>query len=231
MLRSGMPRKKFVGQRESAARLAGAALVTAAMLAAMLAAIPAGAQGLAGWKLRVDGSTAAVDPGKAPLVEFSGINGTFRARNGHAATYFNPANTASGNYSLKGTFNVLRTTSPVEYYGLIFGGSGLDGARQNYLYFMVAGNGSWLFKRRVGDDTEEIGGPAEHAAVKKLDGGKAVNALEVRVRADKIECLINGTVVHTAPKSGKTAKTDGIYGFRINHLLEIQVDGFAVSPL
>jgi len=25
------------------------------------------------------------------------------------------------------------------------------------------------------------------------------------------------------------AKTDGIYGIRINHLLEVQVDGFSVS--
>ena len=73
--------------------------------------------------------------------------------------------------------------------------------------------------------------PAPHDAVKKLDGGKATNALAVRVRADKIECVVNGTIVHTAPKSGKTAQTDGIYGFRINHLVEIQVDGFALSKM
>jgi hypothetical protein len=31
------------------------------------------------------------------------------------------------------------------------------------------------------------------------------------------------------PKSGATAKTDGIYGIRINHLLEVQMDGLRVS--
>jgi hypothetical protein len=40
---------------------------------------------------------------------------------------------------------------------------------------------------------------------------------------------VNGTVVHSTPKSGPTAKTDGIYGIRINHLLEVQIDGLTVT--
>ena len=47
--------------------------------------------------------------------------------------------------------------------------------------------------------------------------------------ADKIEFVVNGTVVDTIPKTGQTAKTDGIYGIRINHHIEVQVDGFALS--
>jgi len=53
----------------------------------------------------------------------------------------------------------------------------------------------------------------------------------VRVLADKVEYVVNGMVVHTSPKSGQTAKTDGVYGIRVNHLLEVQVDGFAFSKL
>ncbi len=68
------------------------------------------------------------------------------------------------------------------------------------------------------------------AAVKTSDAsGKSVNALEVRVAADKVDYVVNGTVVHTTPKTGATAKTDGLYGFRVNHQLEVQVEGFAVS--
>ena len=37
--------------------------------------------------------------------------------------------------------------------------------------------------------------------------------------------------VITAPKSGKAAKAAGIYGFRVNHMLDVQVDGLAVSKL
>ncbi len=61
------------------------------------------------------------------------------------------------------------------------------------------------------------------------DDGKSTNALEVRVGADKIDFAVNGTVVHTEPKSAATAKTDGIYGIRVNHLLEVQADELGVS--
>jgi len=65
--------------------------------------------------------------------------------------------------------------------------------------------------------------------VKKPDeSGKSVNDLEVRVGADKIEYAVNGTVVHTMPKTA-AVPTDGIYGVRVNHLLEVQVDGLGVS--
>ena len=47
--------------------------------------------------------------------------------------------------------------------------------------------------------------------------------------ADKIDYVVNGEVVHSTPKTGSTAKRDGIYGIRINHLLEVQVDGLAVT--
>ena len=52
---------------------------------------------------------------------------------------------------------------------------------------------------------------------------------EVRVGAQKVDFVVNGVVVHTEPKSGDLAKTDGIYGIRVNHLLEVQIDSFGVS--
>jgi len=69
-----------------------------------------------------------------------------------------------------------------------------------------------------------------NTAIKVPDGtGKSTNALEVRVGAEKIDYVVNGTVVQSTPKTGMTAKTDGTYGIRINHLLEVHVDGFAVT--
>jgi len=70
---------------------------------------------------------------------------------------------------------------------------------------------------------------ASNAVKKPDDSGKSTNALQVRVGADKIDFVVHGDVVHTEPKSGATAKTDGIYGIRVNHLLEVQVDGLTVS--
>jgi len=51
------------------------------------------------------------------------------------------------------------------------------------------------------------------------------------VTADKIDYVVNGTVVYSTPRSGQTAGTDGIYGIRINHRLEVQIDDFGVSKM
>jgi hypothetical protein len=183
-----------------------------------------------GWKMRVDRSTAATDPDAPGDIKFVTMGSGFHATNPQAAVYWNPANTASGDYTLKGTFTLMKPSGHNNYYGLVFGGSGLEGAQQSYLYFVVAQNGTWLIKRRDGDATSNVAPKTPNDAVKKPDaGGKSTNALEVRVGSDKIDFAVNGAVVHSEPKSGAMAKTDGIYGIRINHLLEVQVDGLAVS--
>src|SRR4029078_4204049 len=116
------------------------------------------------------------------------------------------------------------------YYGLVFGGSNLDGPQQEDLYFLVAQDGSWLVKHRAGDAATHAVARGANAAMKKPDAsGKSTNALEVRVAGDKIDYVVNGTVVNSTPKSGMTAKNDRIYGIRVNHLLEVQVDDLAVS--
>jgi hypothetical protein len=200
------------------------------LLAAVLATAPAFAQAPKGWKLRSDHSADASDPDAPGANKFTVSGSGFHAINPMAAIYWNPANTATGDYTLKGTFKLIKSTGYDEYYGLIFGGSGLEGATQSYLYFMVTDDGTYLIKRREGSSTQGVSPKTANAAVKKPDaGGMATNALEVRVKGDKIEFVINGTVVTTLPKTGAAAKTDGIYGIRINHQLDVQIDGFAVS--
>ena len=198
---------------------------------AVLAAVPLLAQAPKGWMLRIDRSMSAADPDAAGAIKFMAMGSGFHAINPQAAVYWNPANTVTGNYTLKGTFTLIKTTGYNEYYGLVFGGSNLEGPGQNYLYFMVSDDGTWLVKRRNGNtSTQSVSEKTTNAAVKKPDAsGKCTNALEVRVMADKIEFAVNGTVVNTMPKTGPAAKTDGIYGLRVNHLLEVQVDGFALS--
>lgn len=200
---------------------------------ALVAAVPLVAQAPKGWLVRSDRSSSPSDPDAAGTIKFVTMGSGFHATNPQAAVFWNPANTISGNYSLKGTFTLMKPSGHVNYYGLIFGGSGLEGPNQNYLYFMVAQDGTWLVKRREGDaGTKEVSDKSPSDAVKKPDaGGKSTNALEVRVTGDTIDYFVNGTKVHTTPKSGLTAKTDGIYGIRVNHLLEVHIDGFSASKL
>jgi hypothetical protein len=199
----------------------------------LLTVAPLNAQAPKGWKLRVDRSMSASDPDAAGDIKFVEVGSGFHATNPKAAVYWNPANTAIGNYTLKGTFKLVRTGGHSEYYGLLFGGSGLDGPAQSYTYFMVEQDGTWLIKSRNGSSTAQVassGSPSD--AVKKADAsGTSTNALEVRVMPDKVEFVVNGKVVNTTPKSGQAVKTDGIYGIRINHMLEVQVDGFGVSKM
>jgi hypothetical protein len=197
---------------------------------ALAAIVPLAAQAPQGWKMRVDRSTAAADPDAPGDIKFVAMGAGFHATNPVAAVYWLPANTASSTYTLKGTFTLMKPSGHTNYYGLVFGGSGLEGAQQSYIYFVVAQNGTWLIKRRDGEATSNVSPKTPSDVVKKPDDtGKSTNTLEVRVGADKVDFVVNGQVVHSEAKTGALAKTDGIYGIRINHLLEVQVDGFGVS--
>jgi hypothetical protein len=196
----------------------------------LITTIPLTAQAPKGWLVRADRSTSASDPDAAGAVKFSMQGAGYHAVTPQAAVFWNPANTATGNYTLKGTFTLVKPSDHTNYYGLVFGGSDLEGPKQAYLYFMVAQDGSWLIKQRLGDVKTNDIGRGQHKSVQTPGAnGMSTNALEVRVLPDKIDYAVNGAVVHSTPKTGATAKTDGLYGFRSNHRLEVRVEGLAVS--
>jgi hypothetical protein len=172
-------------------------------------------------QMRVDRSTSAADPDDVPEVTISNAANGFQVNTGPAAVLWDGTNTASGEYTLSGRFTLLEPSDHVNYYGLVFGGNELEGGGQNYLYFLVAQNGSYIVKHRAGDETtHDVVARTEHAAVTQPDAnGRSVNDLEVRVGADDVNFVVNGQVVHTAPKQGMVARTDGIWGVRINHRL------------
>jgi hypothetical protein len=194
-----------------------------------LALAPLAAQSTTGWKVRADRSTSATDPDGAGKIQFMAMGKGFHAVNPQAAVYWNPANTAKGAYTVKGTFTLNEPSGHNNYYGLVFGGSNLEGPDQAYLYFLIAQDGSYLVKRRVGDaKTDNVVAKTPHAAIKKPEAnGKSTNVLEVRVLADKVDYVVNGTVVGSSPKAGLT--TDGIWGIRVNHLLNVMIDDIGVT--
>ena len=196
-----------------------------ALVACLVA--PLSAQAPAGMKMRVDRSSDASDPDNTPDVKVATVGKGFRVTGGPAVVLWSPTNAASGNFSLKGTFTLMKPSSHNNYYGLVFGGSALEGAAQAYTYFTVAQNGSFLIKQRNGDQTPTVS-RGQNAAVKvPVANGTSVNTLEVRVAGDTITYLVNDQTVHTMPKG--TMKTDGLVGVRINHVLDVQVDGFALG--
>jgi hypothetical protein len=174
--------------------------------------------------MRVDRSQSAQDPDDRPDLSFKTAGQGFQVKGGPAGTFWDARNNAAGSYTLKATFNLNQPSSHTNYYGLVFGAGQLEGAGQTYAYFVVAQDGSYLIRHRSGDRVKDVA-RAPHDAVKRPDGsGRSSNTLEVRVSPQGVSYVVNGTVVHSAPKA--TFVTDGIVGFRVNHQLDVAVEGF-----
>jgi len=199
-------------------------LLTAATLAL---AVSVAAQSPQGWKVRVDHSQNAQDPDNAPNLIFKPMGKGLHVKGGPAGTFWN-GTMASGSYTLKATFNLQEPSNHTNYYGLVFGGSTLEAPTQAYVYFVVAQNGTFLVRQRQGEAVTDVVNRQANAAVRRPGAnGQSSNALEVRVSGDTVSYVVNGTVVHSGPKGG--LKTDGLVGVRVNHVLDVQFEGFEVG--
>ena len=190
---------------------------------------------VAGWSGRID-PRPAKQGRKLSETLFVGMAGGIHVTAGPAAIYWNPANTMTGNYSVKATFNQTKASTHPEGYGLLVAGKNLDSANQSYFYFLVRQDGKFLLNHRADDSTvHKIVDWTENPAVKAIDAsGKASNALSVSFDATQVRFLVNGTEVHAIPRStldggSGHSGTSGIAGIRVNHNLDVHIDGFAAT--
>lgn len=203
-------------------------IILLALIALLVA--PLSAQAPDGWRVRVDQSQNAQDPDDTPNLKVVAVGNGMRVTGGPAGTFWNPAHAAKGDFTVKANFTLMEPSSHPNYYGLIFGGNAIDGPNQAYVYFLVAQDGTYIIRRRTGATVSDVKSDTPHSAIRRPDtAGRSVNALEVRVAGNTISYVVNGTVVHTTPKAGATAVTDGLVGVRVNHVLDVQVDGFERS--
>jgi hypothetical protein len=165
---------------------------------------------------------------------------TFRVTTGPAVAYWNPANKATGDYTVKATFTepkYMNLNNHPHPYGIFIAGNDLGSASQSYLYCAAYGNGRFIV-RGFGPGPFQMNGFAgdENAAVHRAPGvGQPVTQeIALSVKGGRVECAINGTVVAGYDKAalvteGKLKSTDGIYGLRFAHNTEVNVTGFGVS--
>jgi hypothetical protein len=188
---------------------------------AFMVALPLAIQAQDGLSMRVDQSQNASDPDDVPEVTITPVGENFRVSTGPAVIVWDEAQTASGEYTLSARFTLEEPSSHNNYYGLFYGGSALEGESQNYLYFLIGQNGSYIVKHRANNEVvHDVQARTPHDAIATPGAdGTSVNELTVRVGAEQTEFVVNGTVVFTAPKSGMAARSDGIYGVRINHVI------------
>jgi hypothetical protein len=227
----------------SALTMAAAMLVAGAQTANAQAetarAVAGGGISVSGWTGKIDANEAAQGQvlNNAKLAaEGDGL----RVTTGPAVAYWNPANTASGDYTVKATFTEPEYMSINDHphpYGVFIGGNDMGTDEQSYLYCAAYGNGNFIV-RGFGPAPFQVNGRRgeANAAVNKAAGkGQPVTQeIALSVKGDKVECAINGTVVGSYDKAdvlgaGKLKSTDGVYGIRFAHNTDAVVKGFAVT--
>ena len=202
-------------------------------------AIAGGGISVAGWIGKVDANAEKAGQ-TVNDAKFSQEGSAMHVTTGPAVTYWNPANQATGNYTVKATFQeskYMNLNNHPHPYGVVIAGNGMGTDKQSYLYCAAYGNGNFIV-RGFGPEPFQMNGRRgeENAAVHKAPGPGEPVAQEIAlsVKGDKVECAINGTVVAGYDKSavvapGKLASTDGVYGLRFAHNTEVTVTGFSVT--
>jgi hypothetical protein len=159
---------------------------------------------------------------------------------GPAITYWNPANQAAGNYTVKATFHEPKFQNLNNHphpYGIVIAGNDMGTPNQTYLYCAAQGNGVFLV-RGFGPAPFQMngrrGGQAPSVNRAAGVGSPVTQEIAVSVKADSVECSINGAVVATYPKAdlvgaGKLKSTDGVYGVRFAHNTEGTVTGLTMT--
>ncbi|MFN2563463.1 MAG: hypothetical protein ABR499_00455 [Gemmatimonadaceae bacterium] len=182
----------------------------------------------AGWQVRLDDKDATRYT--ANDVRFVPMGGGFHITSGPAAIYPG-ADLPNGEFVLEATFNQTQAPRHPEAYGLFFGGQNLDDSdKQEYVYFLVRGNGQFLINHRAGRDVHKIFDWTANAAIRKQnESGQASNQLTVRVGADSVRFLANGQQVAAISRQ-VISRPGGKAGLRVNHNLDLHVTSFRAVP-
>jgi hypothetical protein len=226
-------------------RFYNAAVAAAAMaiLPGMLLAQADANRAVAGGGITAPGWMGMVDHGSSDPISGSKLatmGDMLMVTTGPASTYWNPANKASGDYTVKATFTEPKfqnLNSHPHPYGLVIGGNDMGTPNATYLYCAVNGNGTFIV-RGFGPNAFQMNGQrggANEAIHKAAAKGESVTQdVAMSVKGDKVTCSINGKEVASYEKSavvgaGKLKSTDGVYGIRFAHNTEGSVSGLTMT--
>jgi hypothetical protein len=208
--------------------------------------IPGGGVLINGWMGKIDAAEAR----NAQVLTNSKLSmegSAMHVETGPATTYWNPANRATGTYTVKATFTepkYMNANSHPHPYGVMVAGNDLGTPQQSYLYCAAYGNGMFIVRGFGPSDDPTMDsvwqlnggrGGANDAVHKAAGPGQPVTQdIAVTVKADSIDCAINGIVVGTFPKAdvvqaGRLKSTDGVYGIRFSHNTDATVAGLTMT--
>jgi hypothetical protein len=216
--------------RKTVFTLAVGAMIAPVVLAAQdtTKAVAGGGQLAPGWQMRVDPRAGSGAPPK-----FVAMGSGWHATSGSRAIYWRAGDVAKGNYKVDATFTLSKAPAHAEAYGIIFAGKDLTTPKQNYMYFTLGGNGTYLIKHRAGDADSEIhtiqDWTASDAIAKADASGKSTDKLSVVVGPQKVQYLINGKEVYSMDRANIPGGADGIAGIRVSHNLDVHISEFKIT--
>src|ERR1700704_5180499 len=110
--------------------------------------IPGGGISVQGWTGKIDASSA--QQGRVLNdAKFAQEGSALHVTTGPATTYWNPANTASGDYTVKATFlepKFMALNSHPHSYGIFIGGHDLGTEQMSLVYCVAYGDGNALVR-------------------------------------------------------------------------------------
>ena len=131
--------------------------IAAALL--LLGSVPGSAQEesrkVSGGGVSIPGWTGKIDPNEQKQgrtindAKFAREADAIHVITGPAVTYWNPANQASGSYTVKATFNepkYMNLNTHPHPYGIVIAGNGNGDGPASYLYCAAYGNGNFIVR-------------------------------------------------------------------------------------
>lgn len=190
-----------------------------------------------GWNVRLDHSSEDVIVGSQPDssdIYFVNMTPGWHITTGPAGIFYHQGNTATGDHTVHTTLHYFNPEGRNrEGYGIFFGGSNLDNDSQSYLYFLLRNTGEYLIKSREGVETSVIQDWTAHDAIKVIgeEGEEASvkNGLIVKVEGDRMTFYVNEQELTSIEKGDWV--TDGLYGLRVNHSVNLHISDLGMVRL
>lgn len=189
-----------------------------------------------GWEVRLDHEMEEVVIGSKPDssdIYFVNMTPGWHITTGPAGIFYHPANTASGVFDIQSEiFFFDPGERNREGYGLFWGGMNLQGENQQYTYFLLRNTGEFLIKKRAGDQTEVIQNWTASDAIavyENTEESSVKNVLKILVGEHNITFEINGKEV--AKISASEIMSDGIFGLRVNHSVNLHISDLSLADL
>ncbi len=184
-----------------------------------------------GWKGRIDAAAAAKGL-SLNSSKFAASGKDLHLTVGPAAFYWKDGDKASGTYSVGATFKEAKPTGTHPHpYGLFIGGRDMETDTPTALYCIAYSNGTYLVRGFAAGKVVNVAPRAANDAVAKpaADGG-VTQTIAWNVKPGSATCTVNGQAVATvdgATLAGQGfTSTDGVYGIRVSHNLDVVVSGY-----